>query len=1177
MVVHEARYVGSRSSTIRTALSVVLTAACLVTAERAGALRQPDQERPLLRVYALWNRSYLCLAAKVPDTMLTGTSTAPMSAPEQDDAVEFALEVPGERGLAGHRLVVSAAGGMNLLRRDGRGGWRTDSSWISGPRTVKYAVTTDGTLNDPGDTDSSFVVECAIPWEFLGGDPPPGTEIGFSAVCWMQGENEGVVSWSPTVRGPEQVGDAARWGKMVISASSTLEKARGSVVVCPYVAQTPLIDGKLEANEWLAATSLEFSKPEPVLKPAPPADRPAEVAALLSAIYRYDWQGNRDGRRGAALWTQDGAPTTAHQPQCASGPWYSYERVDWHAAQLEELQRAGIDIILARYSGDERARRTWARAGLGRLVQALKERRAEGRGYPLVGMMLDTRALTDVDLSSEAGQRRTYGMIREFFLRVPREFWAEIGARPEEGRRGGVPVFVGEPEGLAGWDGRFVDFCRERFAEDFGGARLEWMGGNSWRSRGVEGFHTYISLPARTGFAQSAPGGATAVALSPGRCPLPGADGEIRLRRGTGAYRSEWQRALAAEPELIIIDSWNDFEKGTEICPSRQYGIAHVDMTRYFQSRLGEQQSRRLRLKQQRVPRVLRPGTDYVVEFVVENLSTEDLHTGRRISVDCEIVRRSDGKIVRSKNAAQRLDVPAGATRRLPAVISTRDNSGNPLPPGGYLFSLNVTRSKVAYLRSQWFARTVAQLTVPITVGVPPDHCAEVVSTSLPSSLEAGATHNVVVRLRNDGSAAWRPGETQLSYHWIRYRDNLTLTSPEAREIAVWETARAELPREVAPGEVVSVMIPVTAATAQGQPLTAPGPEDLWHYRVQWDLLTHDHEWFSTAGRRPAEEAVEVAAYDSGLVLQSALPPAEMLASETASAQLTLANAGRRRWSADDARVTSHWYYWDGRPVPGSAVATQLPSDVEPGGRLVMEASLCVPSVPGPYWVMWEGRSSSERESAHESGIHGDLLVLPVLVQAPHVRPVDLSSFANVIAVTAETYRARGDLDGRGQSLPAECLPPDRSGPREQVYPSGYYAPGTPERRMPFAFPETSSGTGGAVACAGQSIPLGELAAARVHLLIASTAGTGEAHFGLTRESGQVDTVAAVIPSWTEPVEGVPVGAYAPYVRSLAADDPSTAVYLYHVTLSAPTGKAVSLELPRAPWIKIVALTVEDT
>jgi len=447
--------------------------ACLFSQDWAGALRLPAEQLGLqVRVYAQWNQQYLCLAAKVPDPMLTGSSTAPMSAPEHDDAIEFSLEIPAPQGASAHRLIVSAAGGMILLTRDARGEWRPDSSWVTGPRTLKFVSSPDGTLNNPSDEDVGFVVECAIPWEFLGGEPAVGKDIGFNVVCWLQGDDEGLASWSPTVREPQHVGDAARWGRMHISPGSTLAKAQGTRFPCPFVAHMPFIDGKLSANEWLAAGILEFDKPKPSPhRAARPAERTGVVGTLL-AVYRYDWQAHPAPHGGTSLWRPDGFPNTSDQPKEAAGPWYSYELLDWHRQQLEQIQRAGIDIILPEYRGDEKARRTWARIGLDRLAQALKERRANDRGYPLVGMMLDTKALEGLDLKSAEAKQRLYGMVRDFFLHLPREFWAELGTQPRQQSAGGVPVLLGEPDTLADWDGSFLSYCQERFAEDFGGARL---------------------------------------------------------------------------------------------------------------------------------------------------------------------------------------------------------------------------------------------------------------------------------------------------------------------------------------------------------------------------------------------------------------------------------------------------------------------------------------------------------------------------------------------------------------------------------------------------------------------------------------------------------------------------------------------------------------------------------
>ncbi|MCJ7821656.1 MAG: hypothetical protein MUQ26_00990, partial [Armatimonadetes bacterium] len=188
-------------------LAIALAAACLLPVHPASALLLPTEEPgPRVRAYVQWNQDYLSLAAKVPDLMVTGSSVVPMSAAERDDAIEFSFEIPGQRPpFPAYRLIISAAGGMTLFTRDPGGRWRPDDSWTTGAQTIKYAVQVNGTLNDPMDQDTAFVVECAIPWDLLHGVLVEGPDIGFNVACWMRGDSEGVASWAPTVRAPEDV------------------------------------------------------------------------------------------------------------------------------------------------------------------------------------------------------------------------------------------------------------------------------------------------------------------------------------------------------------------------------------------------------------------------------------------------------------------------------------------------------------------------------------------------------------------------------------------------------------------------------------------------------------------------------------------------------------------------------------------------------------------------------------------------------------------------------------------------------------------------------------------------------------------------------------------------------------------------------------------------------------
>lgn len=1150
-----------------------LMAATLLLAGAAWALRMPGEAQPArVQVYLLWNQDYLCLAAKVPDAMLTGSNAGPMSSPEEDDALEFDLGLRG-RGLSqAHRLIISAAGGMAVLTRDARGQWRTDPSWISGPQMLKYAVTLNGTLNRPTDTDEGFVVECAIPWRLLGGEPPLGAEIGLNVVVWMQGESEGLASWATGVTSAGDLSDPRRWGRMVIAGSTAQARAEGRWAVCPYVGRMPFIDGKLAADEWLTAGTLAFDKPAPTLTPAPTPEAGSATAGLLLAIYRYDWQGAL-ARPGAPLWLPDGRPATVDQPQDGAGLWQSWERVAWHRAHLEEIQRAGIDIILAHYRGDGAARRSWARAGLDRLGEALKELRAEGRGYPLVGMMLDTGPLRGADLTRDEGKRFLYGMVRDFFLHVPREFWAQVGPGGQAGP-GGVPVLLGEPKGLADWDGGFLTYCQERFREEFGGPGLTWLGSAQWRTRGADGFYAYVRLPESSGLAQEAVGGARAVSISPGWAPAPGEHGEVRSRRDGRAYRADWQRALALAPELVVLDSWNDFAHATELAPSRQYGVAYVDQTRFFSARLSEAQPYRLRMKQQSAPEVMAPGADYEVELVVENVGTEDIVTGARITADHRLVRRADGKVMRSVIGAQALRVLAGQTLRLPVTISTRDDRGDPLAPGQYLFTLIVMRSRVAYLRSQWVARPVAELTIPITVGTPPPHRASIISTSLPSSIEPGATEQVMVRLRNDGAQTWRPGEVALSYRWLRHDDEVARPEGGPRVEAVAEGGRALLPREVRPGETVSVMIALSAVLSDGSPLPPAGPDDLWHYRLAWDLVGPEGR-FSGDSFFGASEAIQVVAHDRGVRFGTITAPATLQAGQTVAVEAEVHNAGARTWEAARSQLLARWHRWDGRPSELAPASAPLPADLVPGRAVRLSVSVTAPDHAGPWWLVWDMVVNGGGIAEAGGGRGTDLVVSPVTVTGGGFRPVELSRLANVTAISDDTHRARGDFDGLGRSLPAEWLA-QRAGAADRLWPSGAYAP-SPGEPVPFLLPDMASGVAGAVACDGQLLALGSSPVRRSHLLLASASEGAEVGLRVTLADGSTDQVAVMAPAWTDDPLSHPgrVGLYAPYVRALTGDDAATPVALYHAVVTSSRG-AMSVELPRRPAVKLLAVTVEE-
>jgi hypothetical protein len=105
--------------------------------------------------------------------------------------------------------------------------------------------------------------------------------------------------------------------------------------------------------------------------------------------------------------------------------------------------------------------------------------------------------------------------------------------------------------------------------------------------------------------------------------------------------------------------------------------------------------------------------------------------------------------------------------------------------------------------------------------------------------LRAGAEANLVVALRNAGTATWREhGDrgVRLSYHWLDDRGNPI----------VWDGPRVGFGDPVAPRDEVEVEFPVRAPQPPGR------------YRLAFDLVEEHRFWFAEVGSAPLELDVDV-------------------------------------------------------------------------------------------------------------------------------------------------------------------------------------------------------------------------------------------------------------------------------------------------------------------------------
>lgn len=73
--------------------------------------------------------------------------------------------------------------------------------------------------------------------------------------------------------------------------------------------------------------------------------------------------------------------------------------------------------------------------------------------------------------------------------------------------------------------------------------------------------------------------------VSPGfnNCPYDAGNPLDEISRENGAfYERQFTAAINANPDWIMITSWNEFGESTHVRPSEKYGVEYLEMTRFF-------------------------------------------------------------------------------------------------------------------------------------------------------------------------------------------------------------------------------------------------------------------------------------------------------------------------------------------------------------------------------------------------------------------------------------------------------------------------------------------------------------------------------------------------------------------------------------------------------------------
>jgi hypothetical protein len=321
----------------------------------------------------------------------------------------------------------------------------------------------------------------------------------------------------------------------------------------------------------------DFALPDPpgayagrITADQPPADGYREGEPLVATTYFY-WY---DIETKAHILNPDGSDALTDHPRTMEG--FSYKNVQWHATELLDMSKAGIDVALPVYWGNPAGGHEFSDAGLPPLVEARRQLVLLGKNPPKIGMFYDTSTLLHnagryhVDLTKEAGRLWFYGTIRNFFSQIPPQHRATIEGRPL--------VFLYAAAFAKAVDEHLFPATREMFRRDFG-TDLFLVKTSGWPGDADSVYQWGAALrPLILDTAGIGPGYDHSAV--PGREPL------VRPRDDGRFYEFSWQRLLrmdpATRPWLVHIETWNEFHEGSQICETVQYGRQYIQATRKF-------------------------------------------------------------------------------------------------------------------------------------------------------------------------------------------------------------------------------------------------------------------------------------------------------------------------------------------------------------------------------------------------------------------------------------------------------------------------------------------------------------------------------------------------------------------------------------------------------------------
>ena len=1080
---------------------------------------------------------------------------------------------------------------------------------------------------------TGYTLEIAIPWVDLGGKPNTDSKMGFNVAVQSKAPGSPLLqSLSPAVKGASDLENPSLWTEITFSTAAKPGGATG--LICARVfANKPAIDGEIGDGEWNGLSAFGFGEqieenggggalastiaartradyaPQP---PRPlaayrtqpvgplPEHRSQPIPQLIFTRYEYWFQGNaRKAAPAQHVFKADHSTAMAHHPLDGAGPWLSYDSVDWHRRQLTEMRRDGIDVVLPCFRGSPRDRALYADKGLTVLASALQYMRAAGLDYPQVGLYLDTDSLIETlgdrpDLHSDAAKSALYGMIRDFYRRIPAEFRCVVQLNSENGGRRGYPVFLSSADAFRDMDPTATAYLRSRFAADFDDADLILVGG--------QGFGSQLPLDGLFYSPQSPPAGKNgwiaAALVSTGYAVDEAAevsDGahDLRPRKLGATYRADWAQAIKTRYDWVLLDSWNDFSLGGEIAPSLEDGYTIADITRFSAQLFTGAVKAKAKAVWNDAPPSMPAGVSTTVHGRFVNAGT--MPWGHDGPADVGIgfsYRWKRGAEVVATGVAQEPGAVILPGQSADIALRVRAAGANgPLAPGAYTLEIGAVnvgkRPPSALIVDE---ANSGRISIPVNVGPSvPEYAATLVSNTLPPMLENGSVYSVSASIRNDGSTTWSKGDdTRVTLRLYRTAvDGVPTPVPTS-------DASAPLDRDVAPGEIADVRLLLAMTDPEGKPIPSWTPDMNWNYALQWEIgssrvraaqaaLTNGDGGTPT-GVAIAPTPIALVDFDFGVRFTADATPPSLPGERRQPVPLSIKNVGPQTWKKSSVRVGYHWYYQDGTEFLWEDETTGIPADVAPGESVSnLLAWVTAPPCDGTYYLVWDVKFGDTWASTSAGSRVFDQMVHPVQVVGGHLTFIDLAKAYDLDGVSEPEAPSEGDFDGHGRSFPAGLVPPFTDAsivPATMWQPYDQSGPESP-RRISFRWGPKTGKQDNFVVCRGQRIELGKAnpSCRLLHILAASTGKSIVTNIRLIFQeptSQSEDLYALSVSPWdSQPVYREETAFLAHRHHEKSGIQPgSVALYHYVIRIREPRN-LVALKLPDAPDIKIAAITLE--